>query len=743
MYSPKVIAQKASSIESAYPIKLKEYGVNEIEVWVERLKALIHPDSTEANPKLTRSLTEEEQNFISNEIFMCKISYPYWATRYAMIKTDKGGLARLKFWESQEMLLSTMGILEEKAIPILIINLKARQIGASTLSETVLTHKVINNHGITSLVASDEPAKSEFLFNMMERVYQHLPFYLRPHKKFHQKGMQLIFDTLDSHIYVDSGNKRTGGIGQGMAQPKWELVLTPTGWRCIGTLGVGDYVIGSNGLPTKIIGVYPQGEKENFKVTFTDGYYTECCEDHLWYVESAKDRNKKRLGKVLPLKSLMEPKNKRKAHKYFIPVVKPIAFTAKELAVDPYILGALLGDGCLTIKNRVSITIADETLKQEVEKALPKELTLKQCSGSQIDYRISSSLKQHTNTLLTGLRALNLMGRGSHTKFIPEIYQYGDIQQREAVLQGLLDTDGSVSKTDNAVEFFSMSEWLTDGVVQLVQSLGGVVNKKTRVYKANEFRDYPATGFVLRIALPTGIKPFRMQRKALIYHERQKYQPYRAIEKIEPLGKAPMVCIAIDAPDQLYVTKNYIVTHNTVHSGHLSELATWNNPEMIIEDLLPALLSGASPNTFFIMESTAKGKSGHWYNWWRAAKRKKFHDFIPVFIPWWSVTEKYAANPVEGWTPSDRILKQAATIKATKGKELNIKQMYWWDKTYESHKETNELNKFFAEYASDDQEAFQLSGSTVFPTEILNDMLREAKVKTCALYELEEKLVIK
>ena len=397
MYSPRIIASKAAAIESAYPIKLKEYGVNEIEVWVERLKALIHPDSTEANPKLTRSLTEEEQNFISNEIFMCKISYPYWATRYAMIKTDKGGLARLKFWESQEMLLSTMGVLEESAVPILIINLKARQIGASTLSETVLTHKVINNHGITSLVASDEPAKSEFLFNMMERVYQHLPFYLRPHKKFHQKGMQLIFDTLDSNIYVDSGNKRTGGIGQGM----------------------------------------------------------------------------------------------------------------------------------------------------------------------------------------------------------------------------------------------------------------------------------------------------------------------------------------------------------TIHAGHLSELATWDNPEMIIEDLLPALLSGASPNTFFIMESTAKGKSGHWYNWWRAAKRKKFHDFVPVFIPWWSVTEKYSKDPVDGWTPSDRILKQAATIKATKGKELNIKQMYWWDKTYESHKETNELNKFFAEYASDDQEAFQLSGSTVFPTEILNDMLREAKAKSCALYELEEKLVIK
>src|SRR5207302_3970329 len=114
-------------------------------------------------PKLVRNLTEVEQNFIANEVFLCKISYRYWAPRYAFIKLDKGGVGRLVFKESQEMLLDTLSGMEDSGKPAKIMNLKARQVYASTFSETVLTHKAINSPGTTSVVASDEPDKSEFL----------------------------------------------------------------------------------------------------------------------------------------------------------------------------------------------------------------------------------------------------------------------------------------------------------------------------------------------------------------------------------------------------------------------------------------------------------------------------------------------------------------------------------------------------------------------------------------------------
>ena len=214
MYSKKIIAAKAAAIERSYPIALKEHTVAEVAAWVDRLATLIHPDSTVNKPKLVRTLHEDELKFVANETFLCKISYPYWAERYAFIKLDKGGIARLKFKESQEMLLSVLATLEEAGQPAKIMNLKARQVYSSTFSETVLTHKAINTPGITCVVASDEPDKSEFLFNMMERIYDNLPFYLKPKRKYRVKGSQLYFDSLDSLIDVDSGNKRVGGIGQ-------------------------------------------------------------------------------------------------------------------------------------------------------------------------------------------------------------------------------------------------------------------------------------------------------------------------------------------------------------------------------------------------------------------------------------------------------------------------------------------------------------------------------------------------
>ena len=397
MYSKKVINQKATAIESACPIKLKEYTVDEIDAWAEHFKALVHPNSTEQKPQYTRNLNEQEQLFVANELMMCKINFPYWATRYAFIKRDKGGLCRFSFWESQEMLLETIGSMEDQNIPVLIINLKARQVGSSTLSEAILTHKAIYSGGTTSLVASDEPNKSEFLFNMMERIYDNLPLYLRPHRKFRVKGSQLYFDVQDSLIDVDSGNKRVGGIGQGV----------------------------------------------------------------------------------------------------------------------------------------------------------------------------------------------------------------------------------------------------------------------------------------------------------------------------------------------------------TIHSGHLSELATWANTDQITADFIPAVLSGASSNSFVILESTANGKNGFWYESWKAAKRKEFYGFMPVFIPWWAIKEKYSTEPELGWEPSERIMKQAMQIKAQKGIEITKKQMFWWDQTYQSYKVKDRLHEFFAEYASDDAEAFQLSGKTVFPTELLNDMLRVAKSQSLGLYEIHERIVYK
>ena len=186
MFSPRIIAAKAAQIEAKLPIKLKEHTLDEVDRWVDQINSSVSTDDA-GRVTRKRELTEEEKQFISNELLMSKISFPYYASRYVWVRRDKGGDVRFHFWESQELMLRALSAIEEASKPMLIINLKARQVGSSTLSEAILTHKVLTTPSITSLLAADEAKQSEFLFNMMERIFNHLPFWMRPHRLYNVK----------------------------------------------------------------------------------------------------------------------------------------------------------------------------------------------------------------------------------------------------------------------------------------------------------------------------------------------------------------------------------------------------------------------------------------------------------------------------------------------------------------------------------------------------------------------------
>ena len=137
--------------------------------------------------------------------------------------------------------------------------------------------------------------------------------------------------------------------GFGKAQPVDEKVLTPTGWARMGELRVGDYVIGANGHPTAVCGVYPQGKKSVVAVEFTDGSKVDCCEEHLWNVQTKAHKHRGKKFQTRPIGELVgDLKNKQGETKWFIPVTQPVHFNATPVPVDPYLLGVLLGDGGLT-----------------------------------------------------------------------------------------------------------------------------------------------------------------------------------------------------------------------------------------------------------------------------------------------------------------------------------------------------------------------------------------------------------
>jgi phosphate starvation-inducible protein PhoH and related proteins len=370
---------------------------------------------------------------------------------------------------------------------------------------------------------------------------------------------------------------------RGRAQPTTTNVLTPDGFRPIGTLRVGDLVVGSNGEPTPVLGVHRQDEKDIFRVTAQDGSSTLCCGDHLWTVRTAADRRRGRPWRVLETKQMIG--NLRAAHtrRYELPLLTAAVQHAEHsVPLDPYALGLLLGDGCLTGTTTPRFATADPEFAAALGAALPGVHVRHRAGVNDVRNRVRAPGDVMTleNPVTGALRALNLLGTGSQSKFIPDDYLRNGPAIRLAVLQGLLDADGGpVRQLDRScrIQYATTSERLRDGVIEVVRSLGGIAYVRKRVADRRtpgcaNGRDVPfrCDSYVIDIRLPSGVEPFRLKRK------REKYitaggggRPRRFIDSIEPAGRAEAVCIQVAAGDSLYVTEDHLLTHNTLNDAFI------------------------------------------------------------------------------------------------------------------------------------------------------------------------------
>jgi phosphate starvation-inducible PhoH-like protein len=383
---------------------------------------------------------------------------------------------------------------------------------------------------------------------------------------------------------MDRGTIEVAPLGymRGRAQPYDSRVLTPSGLRPIGSLRVGDLVVGSDGLPTPVLGVYPQGRKQVFRVRTQDGASTLCCAEHLWAVTTAADRRRGRPHRVLETREMLGRLRAAHAHRFELPLVsRPVEFEPQEVPMDPYALGLLLGDGCLATSTTPSFTTADPELALALEAALDGiELRRK----SAVDYVLRHAAGHRggvivVNPVTAVLRDLGLAGTRSNTKFVPERYLHNSSDVRLAVLQGLLDTDGGpVTQQGRTcrIQYVTCSARLRDEVVFLVRSLGGVAYWRTRPAAGRlpgraRGRDvqHRSDAFVLDIRLPEGVEPFRLARKRAVHRASGGGRPMRFIDRIEPAGEAETLCIQVAAADSLYLTDDFLVTHNTLNDSFI------------------------------------------------------------------------------------------------------------------------------------------------------------------------------
>ncbi|MFI8767541.1 PhoH family protein [Streptomyces sp. NPDC053792] len=422
-------------------------------------------------------------------------------------------------------------------------------------------------------------------------LYEKIDPYLRP-----------LYDALHDMLDPDSIPKlmASGTIEvaplaymRGRSQPVFTNVLTPDGWRPIGSLEVGDLVIGSNGEPTPVLGVYPQGERDIYRVSAQDGSWTLCCGEHLWTVRTASDKRRDKPWRVLETQDMIGNLRADHARRYELPMLTaPVAMPEREVPMDPYALGLLLGDGCLTGSTTPSFSTEDHELAEALEAALP-EVTVRAKGGpDHVLNRVKAPGDVVTleNPVTGMLRQLDLVGTRSHSKFVPDDYLYNSAEVRLAVLQGLLDSDGGpVTQTDRTcrIQYSTASIVLRDDVIALVQSLGGVAYTRRRPAEerpqGNALGKHRHDAHVVDIRLPEGIEPFRLARKRDAYHAAGGGgRPMRFIDSIEPAGREETVCIQVAAEDSLYVTQDYLLTHNTLNDAFIIlDEAQNTNPEQM------------------------------------------------------------------------------------------------------------------------------------------------------------------
>jgi hypothetical protein len=346
----------------------------------------------------------------------------------------------------------------------------------------------------------------------------------------------------------------TGSTRWGKDQPLTSELITSDGLKKMGDITTNDLVAGRDGYFYPVTGVYPQGARDVYTVTFSDGQVVRCGAEHLWSVFTKSDKHYRRPLRTKTLRELSSDLHYRDgSNKWFVPVADPIQWSERHLLLHPYLAGVLIGNGGLT-QNTPILTTSDRELLHWVAALLPPGVQANH--KGRYTYSLSSGTRGgKSNPLMQALKALD-MCHPAHEKRVPKDYLYGSVQQRAYLLQGLMDTDGSVEDSNNKLEYSTQSPRLAADVRFLVESLGGVCR----------YLVGPTAGrdrYRLRLALPSWLCPFQLTRKKNHYRPRARYAPSSAIVSVAHSGVEETQCISTSAPGGLYLTDHCVVTHNT------------------------------------------------------------------------------------------------------------------------------------------------------------------------------------
>lgn len=398
-------------------------------------------------------------------------------------------------------------------------------------------------------------------------------------KEFPEAGVAMygpLINTVTRGARLRKFYLRSAPTGVGKCIPDYTIIPTPIGDRKVSDIKVGDELFDGFGNPTKVLAVYPQGEKEVWEVEFKDGRKAECCEEHLWSYctvgqKKVSKENRKFYTNTLKEISKKELYRKSDGYQILVPMQQAVHFSKKDFSIDPYILGLALGDGSFRYdsKNKAFMfSSADEELVNSFETIMGWSSKKYSNHSFYSWYFEDLNNLSHKNVWVEEFLKdyPKLWNVKSEDKFIPQEYFMGSIEQRLDLLNGLLDTDGSIDKEKGRISFYTVSNQLKEDVIKLSLSLG---------FKATYLiDDHKDTLPVFKIEI-TGkpedkVKLFKLSRKKEIIlnwfnnGKRKENNLFNPIVKITKTNKkTPMTCFYVDNDEHLFLMNDYIVTHNT------------------------------------------------------------------------------------------------------------------------------------------------------------------------------------
>jgi hypothetical protein len=389
-----------------------------------------------------------------------------------------------------------------------------------------------------------------------------------------------------SYIYTHGKHREPlTGVSE-METSFWALahgsqVQTPDGPVLIEDILPGDLVFGGNGEPTRVTAVHPRGRRRMYRVAFSDQTSVLCDADHLWEVRE-RDTANRFITKVMSTAAMVSADVRLyEGYRFHVPLCGEAQYPERDLPLDPYLLGAWIGDGTMLYRpsrwskragkmityspSSPALSTGDPFIAEEAARRSIPGVELRQ--HSKIRYGFSDTLRPRGNRMRDVIVMLGL-DRQSPERFIPAIYRQASPKQRWDLLRGLMDADGNCLRGGRSA-FTTTSAQLAADVQDLVQSLGG--RARTR-FVPNAGHGGNLNGKEIyrrrplhRVEIVTCENPFLLPRKAERWEgggNNERKSSTKAIVSITPDDERECRCISVEAPDGLFLTGNWTVTHN-------------------------------------------------------------------------------------------------------------------------------------------------------------------------------------